>query len=70
MLIGILVAGVTVFGNMLDTRVQSSFVQPGGFTAAEVADTVRELRQRQRDLNYNSPFSPGVFREEAQNNRI
>ncbi|MBF0482696.1 MAG: hypothetical protein HQK81_14780 [Desulfovibrionaceae bacterium] len=70
MLIGLLVAGVTVFGNLLDSRGQTSAAQPGAFTAAEVADAVRELRARQRDLNFNSPFGPGVLRAEEQHSRI
>jgi len=60
-----LVAGVTVFGNLLDNKGQSPSLEHGAFTAAEMADTVRELRQRQRDLNYSSPFAPGAFRRDS-----
>jgi len=70
MLIGMLVAGVTVFGNMLDTKGPTTSLYKGAFTYAEMADTVRELRQRQHDLNFNSPFAPGAFREESQHSRI
>jgi hypothetical protein len=70
MLIGMLVAGVTVFGNMLDTRRPPLAAGRGDFTYAEMADTVRELRQRQRDLNFNSPFAPGAYREEPEKRRI